>query len=325
MVFYFYEEGMEPVRKISVGGLAPNSGHLSHWKGNNTPNSLKADTATEIALKYNADPHRASLFPYANIITSNHFDVDGLLAVFTLLYPEKAAPAASQWIATAEAAAFASFSSEEGVQNHLLILGLVSDQSPLRSLFRRRDEPKEALYYKELLPLLPDLFKKKNDYRHLWRESFDHIIASMTLFERGAIGLEEYEEERLTIILNDVPPAREAIDAYCKGDLFLLIEDRKQREGGYRYELAYRYYAWAETVRRPAISQIEMEGLAHGLNQLESSSSKKWRVDPPRLPLTTALRFGTDDRRGRGTISTLPPQTVIPLVLTHLQKRKRRG
>ena len=321
MVFYFYEEAMVPVCKISVDGLVPNSYHLSNWKGNNTPNALKADTATEIAFRYNADSRRASLFPYANIITNNHFDTDGLLAVFTLLHPGQAEPMMPQYIAAAEACDFASFSSDAGVQVHLLIQGLAAKSR--RSRFWSRREAEEAVYYKELLPLLPDLFKKKDDYRDLWKEPFDKIIASMTMFERGAIGLEEYDDERLTVILNDAPPERYAIDAYCKGDLFLMIEDRKQREGGYRYELAYRYYAWAETVRRPMIHKIAMEQLAEELNKLETSSAGRWRIEEPHLPLTTALIFSRDGRHG--AISALPPETVIPSVLSHLQKRKKKA
>jgi hypothetical protein len=330
MVFYFYEEAMGPVCKISVDGLVPNSFHLSHWKGNNTPNALKADTATEIASKYNADPHRASLFPHANIITSNRFHTDGLLAVFTLLHPTQAEPMMPQFIAAAEAASLASFS-EEGVQDDLLISGLAEKSSRrlggIFSAFWRKKEPKEAIYYKEILPLLPDLFKRKDDYRDLWRGPFDDIMASMTLFERGSIGLEECEEERLTIILNDVPVARHAIDAYCKGDLFLVIEDRKKREGGYRYELTYRYYAWADTVRRPAIAKIPMEPLADSLNQLETSSSGRWAAAPQGAqglrPVSTALLFS--DKNGRGAMSALLPETVISSVLSHLRKRKKKG
>jgi len=323
MVFYFYEEAMGPVQKISVDGLVPNSYHLSHWKGNNTPNALKADTATEIAFKYNAHPRRTSLFPYANIITNSRFDTDGLLAVFTLLYPEQAALMLPALIATAEASDFGLFSSEEGVQNHLLIQGLISDKSPLRASFRRGSGPKEALYYKEILPLLPDLFKKKEEYRALWRGPFDDIIASMTMFERGAIGFEECEEEKLTIVLNDTPPARQAIDAYCKGDLFLIIEDRKKREGGYRYELTYRYYAWADTVRRPVIAKIAMEPLVEELNQLETASHGKWTTEISGTPCATALVFS--NHNGRSDLSALPPEKVISSVLSHLQKRKRKG
>jgi len=327
MVFYFYEEAMEPVCKISVDGLVPNSYHLSHWKGNHTPNDLKADTATEIAFKYNAARDRASLFPYANIITNNRFSTDGLLAVFTLLHPGQAEPIFAELIAAAEASAFAAFSSEEGVITDLLIQGLAKKKS--RSFWRRSASLNEALCYKEILPLLPDILKKKEAYSSFWREPFDKIMASMTMFERGALGLEECEEERLTIVLNDAPIAQQAIDAYCKGDLFLLIEDCKKREGGYRYTLTYRYYAWAETVRRPMIPKIDMEPLAEELNRLETGNSGKWKTGDPHMPFTAALSFESHEKKWymlssqrSGACSMLPPETVIPSILSHLRKRR---
>ncbi len=328
MVFYYYEEAMQPVRKISVDGLAPNSFHLSHWIGNETPTDLKADTATEIALKFVSNPHHKSIFPHANIITNNHFDTDGLLSVFTLLHPKKAESVAPTLIAAAEAGDFSSFSSEEGVQINLLIEGLCSDQSPFRNQWAKSKGPKEAIFYKTLLPLLPDLFKKREEYRDLWRKQFDEIMASMELFERGAIGVEEYREERLTIIIDKTPPARQAVDLYCEGDYFLIILDQSRLEKagkpasvGFGYELLYRYYSWAETVRRPAIPKMSMALLAEDLNRQETAAVGKWKTTFPGQSLTCSLKFVDD--AGRRSLSALPPNRVAQSVLSHLQKDQK--
>ncbi len=329
MVFYFYEEAMRPVCKIAVDGLAPNSFHLSHWKGNQTPNALKADTATEIALNYMANPHRQSLFPNANIITNSRFSTDGLFAVFTLLDPSAAQPMAHTLIAAAEAGGFCAFSSEEGVQIDLLIKGLISNQSPLRSLWRKIPGPLEVAWYKTILPLLPNLYEIKDQYQLLWQAPFDRVMASMTAFKRDAIGFEEYDEEGLTIIVEEVLPERQAIDAFCKGDLFLVIEDCKRREGRYRYELLYRYYAWADTVHRPHIATLPMEPLAQYLNQQEAAqtgngatnvSGAAWTTASPSYSPTAALIFS--DREGRRALSALTPDYVAQSVLSYLRKVK---
>src|SRR5581483_1765636 len=121
-----------------------------------------------------------------NIITNNHFDTDGLLAVWTLLNPKKAEPMAGRLIAAAEAGDFSAFSSEEGVQSNLLIEGLyASPESPFIQQLAVYPGPKEAFYYKTFLPLLPDLFRKKDEYRRFWREQYDEILLSMELFEKG--------------------------------------------------------------------------------------------------------------------------------------------
>jgi hypothetical protein len=329
MTFYFYEEAMRPVCKIAVDGLVPNSFHLSHWKGNQTPNALKADTATGIALNYMADPHHPSLFPNANIITNSRFNTDGLFAAFTLLDPKAAQPMAHTLIAAAEAGGFCAFSSEEGVQIDLLIKGLISDQSPLRSLWKKTPGPPEAAWYKTILPLLPDLYKIKDQYQSLWQAPFDRVLASMTSFRRDAIGFEEYDEEGLSIIVEEILPARQAIDAFCKGDLFLVIEDCKRKEGRYRYELLYRYYAWADTVHRAQIPKLPMEPLAQYLNQQEAAqtgngaaavSGAVWTTEVPSNSPTSALIFS--DREGRRALSALTPDYVAQSVLSYLRKVK---
>ena len=90
MRFEFYHAGLEGVPKLSVDGTVPNAVHLSHWRGNETPAHLKADTSTEIALNLVASPDRDSLTGGAELVTNNHFDTDGVLSVWAVLNGERA-------------------------------------------------------------------------------------------------------------------------------------------------------------------------------------------------------------------------------------------
>ena len=58
---------------------------LSHWFPNRTPERYKADTSTEICMNF-----VASGDVDFDLVVNNHADVDGVLAVFTLLHPETA-------------------------------------------------------------------------------------------------------------------------------------------------------------------------------------------------------------------------------------------
>ena len=49
MKFEYYTEKLADVPKLSVDGTVDNAIHFSHWKGNQTPACVKADTSTEIA------------------------------------------------------------------------------------------------------------------------------------------------------------------------------------------------------------------------------------------------------------------------------------
>ena len=328
MVFYFYEDAMQSVRKISVDGLVPNSYHLSHWVGNETPAALKADTSTEIALNFISDVHYKSLFPNANILTNNHFDTDGLLSVFTLLYPDKAENIAKTLIDTAEACDFLSFSSEDGVKINILIAEIChAEKSPFRKQWKRFSGPKESIYYKTLLQELPGIIKQKDEYSNLWRGKFDKIVASMEMFEKRAIWVQEYNDVGLTVVINDVKPAPQAIDYYCKGDIFLIIEDNGRPngrdKGRYGYELSYRYYSWADTIRRPHISKLSTTHLAEYLNRNEKASIGKWRSPTPDQPFDSTKVLSFTDDRGAPRLSTIPPDEVTKSVLSHLEKIKR--
>ena len=318
MVFYFYEDAMQSVRKISVDGLVPNSFHLSHWAGNETPAALKADTSTEIALNFIADPYYKTLFPNANILTNNHFDTDGLLSVFTLLYPQKAEPIAKTLIETSEACDFSSFSSEYGVQINLLINELChSEESPFRKQWKSSSGPKEAIYYKTLIQELPDLIKRKDDYSSLWRGKFDKIVASMEMFEKRAVWVEEYRDEKLTVIVDNTKPAPQAVDYYCKGDAFLVVHENK---GKYSYDLSYRYYSWADTVRRPAISKPPTTHLAEYLNKHEKASTGKWRSTYTGQPFDSTSVLSFTDDKGHPCFSAITPDEMTKSVLSHLDK-----
>jgi len=60
---------------------------LSHWVPNLTPERYKADTSTEICLRFVADPARERAFDLA---VNNHVDIDGLLSLFVVSHPEAA-------------------------------------------------------------------------------------------------------------------------------------------------------------------------------------------------------------------------------------------
>ncbi len=320
MVFYYYENAMRDVDKISIDGIVPKSAHLSHWPGNLTPIPLKADTATAIVFRYLSHPDQKDFFPKIRIITNNHFDTDGLLSVWAMLNSKRAEPMAARMISAAEAGDFSAFSSEEGVQVNLLVNAFCQNQdSPIFNEVSRYDGPREAAFYKYLLPIVPDIFRKKDQYRPFWEPPFEKILHTMSLFEKGVIGVEEYEEERLSVVIDEKKPARQAIDHYCQGDLFLTIEDRERRAGGYAYTLEYRYYSWADTVTRPPIKKIPMKNLAETLNKKEKETEGLWMTENfEGQGLTTVLKY--TDKTGKDLYSRIHPETVIQAVRDHLRQ-----
>src|ERR1041384_369377 len=103
MRFEFYSDAIADAPKLSVDGTVDKAIHFSHWNGNKTPQSVKADTSTEIALNVVAAPNREELTQGIDLVTNNHFDTDGVLSVWTMLNGERAQPWRDQLIAAAEA------------------------------------------------------------------------------------------------------------------------------------------------------------------------------------------------------------------------------
>src|SRR5437867_4270307 len=106
MRFEYYHAGLDRMPKLSLDGLVPGGIDFSHWKGNQTPASVKADTSTEIALNLVASPERDRLTCGVERVTNNHFDTDGVLSVWTVLTGARALELREKLIATAVAGDF---------------------------------------------------------------------------------------------------------------------------------------------------------------------------------------------------------------------------
>ncbi len=114
MRFEYYHAGLDDVRKLSVDGTVSNSIHFSHWEGNHTPEDVKADTSTEIALNLVGSTERERLTEDIELVTNNHFDTDGMLSVWTVLTGGRALELREKLIAAAEAGDFSEYSSVDG-------------------------------------------------------------------------------------------------------------------------------------------------------------------------------------------------------------------
>src|SRR5829696_2063571 len=101
--------GLADVPKLSVDGTVDNALHLSHWEGNTTPEELRADTSTEIALNFVGWPGRDEWARGVEVVTNNHFDADGVLSVWSVLGGERASGLRRELIAAAEAGDFSEF------------------------------------------------------------------------------------------------------------------------------------------------------------------------------------------------------------------------
>ena len=320
MNFQFYSEAIANTPKLSVDGTVDNAIHFSHWKGNETPASVKADTSTEIALNLVAAPNRDELTRGIDLVTNNHFDTDGVLSVWTMLNGERAQPLRDKLIAAAEAGDFSEFSSEDGVRASIVIQGSDSpidkSGSPLVRQLAGKEVNDEARGYELVLPHVEDVLTQTNKYESLWRESWDRVARALDSFAKGASRVHEDREAKLSVVTlapevfapNGFDPSRDAapftaISYHARGELFLIATPF---ENGWAYRIDYPYYSWAETVVRPAIGRRNLSPMLARLNELEQNSFAKWKLDSSEL--VSGAKFSDDN--GRLVASMLPPDVV---------------
>jgi len=322
MRFEFYHPGLDGISKLSVDGTVSNSIHFSHWKGNETPSEVKADTSTEIVLNLVGSPNRNELTQGIELVTNNHFDTDGVLSVWTALAGERALELRDRLIPAAEAGDFCEFTNEAGVRASIVIQG--SDQpgpgdesgSPLACYLAGEKVDDDARAYELVLPEVERVLTRIDDYEHLWHTAWRKTAAATESFERAASKVTEYVDSGLSLVMlaremfspAGFDPARDAapytaISRYAKGSLFVIATPLKS---GWAYRIDYPYYSWAETVVRPHIERHDFSQLLTELNQLESGREGVWKSDNNEM--TSAIKFLSSD--GMLAASKLAPDEV---------------
>src|SRR5882757_7451865 len=128
-----------PERVISVDGAWGQPGlNLSHWPGNTTPSELKHDLSTGIALGFARldATRRRELASGCVAIANNHYDTDGVCAMFAVRHPALALPRAERLLEAASAGDFFRLPNERAFIVDRVVGGLAdAERSPWRDRF----------------------------------------------------------------------------------------------------------------------------------------------------------------------------------------------
>lgn len=324
MRFEYYSDAIAGTPKLSVDGTVDNAIHFSHWKGNETPTQVKADTSTEIALNLVAAPNRDELTRGIDLVTNNHFDTDGVLSVWTMLNGERALPLRDKLIAAAEAGDFSELTSEDAVRASIVIQGSDSPTdnsgSPLAQQLAGEAVSDDARSYELVLPLVEKVMTHIDEYEPLWRDAWDRISAALDSFAKGASRVDEDLEAKLSVVTlapeifspSGFKPTRHsapftAISHHARGELFLIATPL---DDGWAYRIDYPYYSWAETIVRPQIARRDFSSLVQRLNETDQSTDGRWKIDTSEL--TSAVKF--TNPIGKLSASRLSPDMLASQV-----------
>jgi uncharacterized protein YqkB len=330
MRFEFYSDELADVPKLSVDGTVDNAIHFSHWRGNETPASVKADTSTEIALNVVGAPNRDELTQGIDLVVNNHFDTDGVLSVWAMLDGDRALPLRDKLIAAAEAGDFCEFSSVDAVRASIVIQGSDSpidkSGSPLAMKWAGEDFVDEARSYDLVLPKVEHVLTHTDFYESLWREPWRRIEVALDSFAKGESRVDEDLMNKISLVTlapavfgpSGFDPAAHAapfaaISHHAHGNLFVIATPLND---GWAYRVDYPYYSWAETIVRPSIPRPDLGAAINALNESESNETGRWVIDSSEL--ASAIKFS--DVNNQLTASKVAPDQVARTLADSINK-----
>jgi hypothetical protein len=285
---------------------------LSHWPRNRTPPELKADSSTEIVLKYLRSPERERYRGGAEAVSNNHYDVDGLMSLWAMLEPDAALERAELLIAAGECGDFDRWSGEQATKVTCALYGMETlRSSPIRQgLAGIRDFlERTAFLYRETLPLVPQLLDGIGRFEEYWRDEYAKVEAGREVFARGEASVEEVAELDLAVF--DLP--------HEVHDMALYEQTQCSRVAlvmaGHRYQVRYRYESWVELQSRRPPPRIDLRPYADLLQTFEGNAGD-WAADDVRRSLPRMRLRGPE---GGTSPSSITPGLFLRLLASYLR------
>jgi len=273
---------------LSVDGAWGADGlNLSHWPGNTTPPDLVHELSTGCALRFAEldQAEREERAAGAEAIVNNHYDTDGVLALFATRHPRSALGAAEALLEAAAAGDFFQVPSERGLALDALITRIaVPQHSPAaRALADGPDPVRHTEITRLLLDELPDLLAAKQlPYAELWQPVVERYRTDREELERATRLTDEGRD--LTIFLAEEPweregPGRHALFGSTGSDRVLVLAP--SASGGPTVRLILSTLSWFDPVCRERLARPDLAALAERLDQLEPADREPgcaWRA-----------------------------------------------
>ena len=261
---------------------------LSHWPGSPTPPELRDDLSAQIAFRALSEPER---FAGVEAVTNNHFDQDGIVSAFALLWPALALPRRELLIDVARAGDFGTFASREAARIAMILAALDDDvMSPVPAQSLAAPYPQRCgSLYQWALPQFAEIVDRPQEWRHLWGDEDAHLTRSIEAIAGGAVRVTEHRDVDLAVVTVPAEWAPRTTHRFTRVESSTLhpmaINNatdclRVAVVQGSRYLLELRYESWVMLVSRPVLPRPDLRVLAAELDTLEPGSAR-WRAGAP--------------------------------------------
>ncbi len=312
MEFVAYNQA-DPYRCIVVDGQLTDAFPLSHWRGSNIHQCLADDTSASIVLNAIQQNIPQLQFPQ---VTANHYDIDGLVGVWSLLHPQKALKYDLLLRHVALIGDFREVEPGNPLSMHALKMVLALNHLEKKLFYPPFGEKQEAEAcvnkFQTFIPLLSELIEDVEQFRDAWEEDWRKIKHGLNIARKAVVT--HHTSIRLTEIHLAEPIPYYSFTWLAKdADMILSVYPQN------RYELEYRYTTWVDTAKRKIFPRMHLHPLAEILNEREISPFC-WIAEDildtgPILrlgneELSRTERFDDPDKRKIYSSSIIPEQFV---------------
>lgn len=301
-------ESMEPHIMADAASGASTVFELSHWPGNRTPPSYRADTSTESVIRYLRDVD--AVRPAVSKVSCDHYDVDGLLSVWSLIHQEHALERATDLVAAATAGDFDLYSTERGVQICLALVAVEEvEVQPLMRPSVWGTEGTTGFLFDHLLPRVAAIVDRPDVHEALWSDEFEAVQRSREMIRSGAV--EIFERPDLDLAWVRSAELLHPFALHEATDRHRILESW----GDSTHRVRYRYESFVELRSRSVEPRVPLEGLARELASIEQCTGT-WFAEPvdsahPALQLY--------EPAGSPGLSSIGFQRMLEVVVSYLE------
>ncbi len=307
-----------PVLSVDGAWDAPGL-NLSHWPGNRTPAELRHALSTGIALNFArlSEARQAELARGCTALANNHYDTDGVLALFVLARPDEALPRAEALLEAAAAGDLFRFPGERAFALDRTITALAEPGSPWEELWRGASgAAKHELLVRALLERLPQLLDDGlEEFAALWKPALGRLRADIAAL--AACAKDDLAHLELAVWTGEraASAGRHALFGTSPRDRALVLE---RGASGTRCRLVIDTSSWFEFQEPTPPPRPDLAALAARLNALEGTretDAAAWRAQPTDSPAPelwfggVGLEFFAEHNQLLGE-SRLDPRTI---------------
>jgi len=286
---------------------------ISHWPRSGTPGEFRADTSTEMVLNFLSMPGADSKYaPRVRTVSNNHFDEDGLCAVWAMLNPKRALQLRDALVDVATAGDFHTYRRPQAAKVVFTIRSYADAQtSPLEARLQGDDSAGSARY-QALLPLLESFIEDTPRYSPFWDGEWSAMRRSITSMHSDEAELSEMVAVDLAVV-----EAQEPLHWMVLHNQTQCLRVLTALPGGH-YELRYRYETWVQFASRPVKPRVDLAPLLPRLQAMEQAPVR-WTFDGI-AETTPALRpLGLD---GQPAASSLKLDRLVAELVAFFQREQ---